>query len=46
MKQVLMMEAVSNSEIFVYFNETARRYIAGGYHIQGERFNSNDTRET
>jgi hypothetical protein len=46
MKQVLMMEAVSNAEIFVYFNDTARRYIAVGYHIQGERFNSKDTRGT
>jgi hypothetical protein len=28
-----MMEAVRTSEMLVYFNETKRSYIPGGYHI-------------
>jgi hypothetical protein len=29
----LTVEAICTSETSVYFNETARRYIAEGYHL-------------
>jgi hypothetical protein len=31
----VMMKEIYISEMSVFFNETTRRYIPGGYHIQG-----------